>query len=275
MKGKTKANGLDVEADTKFWTSRSAPLGGLVKMEMTNLVKRGAQTMESKTTMEFTASGHTLSPREARNFAARGDWSAAAAAYARMFAVQPLEDGEHGFEYAAVLLLAGDQPGYRKICAETLQRSGQRGVRPYHVARACTLAADSVKDAALGGHRAADELKQNNGTFWSLAEQGALLYRAGRYDEAATLLERSLKADSKPGRAVLNWLWLSLVEHRRGKPAEARAWLEKATKWLEQNPSSPVAADEAKGLHLHNWLEAQVLRREAESLLNKAEEKPK
>jgi hypothetical protein len=29
----------------------------------------------------------------------------------------------------------------------------------------------------------------------------------------------------------------------------------------------PVLYDDARGLHLHNWLEAQVLRREAEALL--------
>ena len=89
-----------------------------------------------------------------------------------------------------------------------------------------------------------------------------------RDDEAATLLERSLQADSKPGRAVLNWLWLSLVEQRRGKPAEARAWLEKTTKWLDLYPKGiPVVPDDATGLHLHNWLEAHVLRREVEALL--------
>src|SRR5262249_10699551 len=133
--------------------------------------------------------------------------------------------------------------------------------------RACTLAPDSAKDPALPGRQAADELMQNKGEFWSLTEQGALAYRAGRHDEAAALLEQSLKADDKPGRAVLNWLWLSLVGQRRGKPPGARTWLDRATKWLEESPQHPPAADDAKGLHLHNWLEAQVLRREAESLL--------
>ena len=67
---------------------------------------------------------------------------------------------------------------------------------------------------------------------------------------------------------MVTWSWLSLVEHRRGKPREARAWLEKATKWIEQFPEGiPVLGDDAKGIHLHNWLEAQVLRREAEMLI--------
>jgi ferric-dicitrate binding protein FerR (iron transport regulator) len=61
---------------------------------------------------------------------------------------------------------------------------------------------------------------------------------------------------------VLNWLWLSLVENRRGKTDAARDWLEKATNWLAEYQSHPVIGDDAKGTHLHNWLEAQVLHRE-------------
>jgi hypothetical protein len=58
-----------------------------------------------------------------------------------------------------------------------------------------------------------------------------------------------------------------MVEHRRGQPAKAQTWLNKATKWLEEHPQGPAAEDDDQGLHLHNWLEAQVLRREAEALL--------
>jgi formylglycine-generating enzyme required for sulfatase activity len=203
-----------------------------------------------------------------RQLACQGDWKAAAALYARVLLARGLEDGEIGFEHAAVLLLSGDRAGYRKICEQMLERSGQSAVRPYHVARACTLAPGSVKDPALPARKAEDELKRNGEEFWSLTEQGALAYRAGRFDEAAALCQRSLQADNKPGRAVLSWLWLSLVEQRRGKSAEARAWLQKATKWLQQYPKGiPLAPDDSKGTHLHNWLEAQVLRREAEALL--------
>jgi formylglycine-generating enzyme required for sulfatase activity len=214
------------------------------------------------------ASRRLVSQGNPRHLACQGDWNAAAALYARLFAERPLEDGEIGFEYAAVLLLSGDRGGYRTICKQMLERSGQGAVRPYHVARACTLAPDSVGDAALAAKKAEGELMQNGGQFWSLTQQGALAYRAGRFDEAAALFQRSLQAENKPGRAVLNWVWLSLVEQRRGKPAEARAWLEKATKWLEQYPKGiPVVPDDSTGLHLHNWLEVQVLRREAEALL--------
>ena len=82
------------------------------------------------------------------------------------------------------------------------------------------------------------------------------------------LFEQSLQADAKPGCAVLNWLWLALAHQRLGKSEEARRWLDKATAWLDQyRDGMPDRADDELGLHLHNWLEAQVLRREAETLL--------
>jgi hypothetical protein len=91
---------------------------------------------------------------------------------------------------------------------------------------------------------------------------------AGRYQQAAPLIEQSLRADAKLGRAVLNWLWLALANQRLGKPEEARHWLRKAQSWLDQyRDGMPADAEEKVGLHMHNWLEAHVLRREAEALL--------
>jgi hypothetical protein len=78
-----------------------------------------------------------------------------------------------------------------------------------------------------------------------------------------------LKVDHKPGREILNWLWLALGNQRLGKSEEARRWLVKAQAWLDQyRDGMPARADEELGLHLHNWLEAHVLRREAEALLS-------
>jgi hypothetical protein len=213
------------------------------------------------------ASKRDVVERDARAQVAQADWKAAAQRYSRMFENQPIDNGELGFESAAVLLLAGDKEGYQLRCAELLEKSGTFGIRSYHVARACTLAPDSVKDFAVPAQKAADELKRSR-EFWSLTEQGALACRAGRYDEAAERLEASLKADMQPGTAVLNWLWLALVEHHRGKPNEARAWLEKTTTWMDKaSPDGTKMPANADGLHIHNWLEALILRKEDEALL--------
>jgi hypothetical protein len=91
---------------------------------------------------------------------------------------------------------------------------------------------------------------------------------------AVSLFEQSLRADPKMGKAVLNWLWLALAHQRLGKSEEARRWLDRATAWLNQcRDGMPDRAEEELGLHLHNWLEAHVLRREADALLRPAQKR--
>jgi tetratricopeptide (TPR) repeat protein len=187
----------------------------------------------------------------------------------------PTDDGHFWFEYAAVLLLSGDRQGYLRACARMVQRCGKAPkLRAYHVARACTLAPDVALVAQPGRAvlnwlwLARQEFQANAGKFSALTEQGALRYRAGRVKEAVPLFEWSLLADPKPGRAVLNWLWLALAQQRLGRADEARRWLGKAQAWLDRyGEGMPPNAEAKLGLHLHNWLEAHVLRREAEALL--------
>jgi tetratricopeptide (TPR) repeat protein/predicted Ser/Thr protein kinase len=205
---------------------------------------------------------------QGRAHAARREWAKAADAYTRALKHSPTDDGHFWFEYAAVLLLSGDRPGYLKACAHLVDRCGKdKGPRSYHVARACTLAPDSVADMSLPGRLAEKEL-QGSREFWSLTEQGALAYRAGRFQEAVPLFEQSLRANPSAGASVVNRLWLVLAHQRLGKAEEARRWLGKAQAWLDQyKDGMPTDAELAVGLHPHNWLEAHVLRREAETVL--------
>jgi serine/threonine protein kinase/Tfp pilus assembly protein PilF len=205
---------------------------------------------------------------QSRGHAAHREWAPAADCYARALKDRPTDDGEIWFEYAAVLLLSGDRKGYAQTCAHMVEKCDQEtALRAYLVARACTLAPDSVADAELPGRLADKELTAWAGEFWSLTEQGALHYRAGRFAQAVPLFEQSLRADAKPGRAVLSWLWLALAQRRLDKPEEARHWLDQACGWLDQYRDGMPNRAEELGLHLHNWLEAHVLRREAEALL--------
>jgi tetratricopeptide (TPR) repeat protein len=206
---------------------------------------------------------------QGRAHAARRDWAQAADCYGRGLTRGPTDEGHVWFEYAALLLLSGDRPGYVKACSHLVDRCGKAGgPRDYLVARACTLAPDAVADASLPARLAEKELMGSAGTFWSLTEQGALAYRAGRIQEAVPFFEQSLQADPRAGRAVLNWLWLALAKQRLGKSEEARRWLNKAQTWLDQyRDEMPARAEEEFGLHYHNWLEAHVLRREAEALI--------
>jgi tetratricopeptide (TPR) repeat protein len=211
---------------------------------------------------------------QGRLHAARRSWNKAADCYARALE-RGAPDGDLCFEYAAIRLLAGDRQGYASACARMLARYGKApSLRSYHVARACTLAPDAVPEPSLPGRLAEVELQAWAHAFWSMTEQGALEYRAGRFPQAVALFEQSLRADPQPGKAVVNWLWLALAYARLGKSEAARRWLDKATAWLDQyRDGMPDRAEADLGLHLHNWLEAHVLRREAETLIRPAEKR--
>jgi serine/threonine-protein kinase len=207
--------------------------------------------------------------------AALREWDEAARAYRRAVEIGGTDHGHVAFEYAAVLVLVGDRPGYARHCARLVERCGKApGLRRFLVARACTLAPDAAREAARAARLADEELQASRTAFWALTQRAALHYRAGRFAEAVPLLEQSLKANSRPGAAVLSWLWLALTYQKLGKTAEARDWLDRASRWLDQyDKGLPPRAEETLGLHLHNWLEAHVLRREAEALLRPAEKR--
>jgi hypothetical protein len=88
-------------------------------------------------------------------FGTRRDWSQAAEGYAQALKRGPIDDGHFWFEYAALLLLSGDRPGYARACGQMIEKCGKPGgPRAYLVARACTLAPDAVAEASLPGRLA-------------------------------------------------------------------------------------------------------------------------
>jgi serine/threonine-protein kinase len=206
--------------------------------------------------------------QRARDHVARGEWVKAAECYARAFELEPKDDGDLWFEHAAVQLLAGEQTGYRRTCEQMLVRCQTVSLmRAYLAAHACTLALGSTEDPAAPGRLSLEELKANGDAPWSLTETAALLVRARDFERAVPLLERSLAANGRPGTAVVNWLWLALAHQQAGRAEEARRWLGKAAAWLDEQGDRMPLETGLMGVQLHNWLEAHVLRREAEGLL--------
>jgi hypothetical protein len=64
---------------------------------------------------------------QGRAQAARRDWAQAANCYERALARGPTNDGHFWFEYAALLLLAGNRPGYFRACAQMIEKCGKPG----------------------------------------------------------------------------------------------------------------------------------------------------
>jgi serine/threonine-protein kinase len=203
----------------------------------------------------------------ARALANRKEWTKAEQLYGGILKNTAMQNGELWFEFAAVQLLAGNREGYRNSCRNMLKTAGQGEMRAYHVARACTLTPGSVENWEAPIQVSTDELQHFKTQFWSLTEQGALLVRSKQSRQAVSPLIQSIKLEPKPGAAVVNWLWLALAYQQLGQEDEARHWLTRATSWLDLLGNEMPSHADSIGLHRHNWLEAHILRQEAERLL--------
>jgi tetratricopeptide (TPR) repeat protein len=101
---------------------------------------------------------------------------------------------------------------------------------------------------------------------------GAALYRAGRLEEAVQRLSEAVRAYGRDGTHTY-WLFLAMAHQRLGHAEEARRWLDQAVRWLDRAGwYQPTDVGSSPTLWATWWarLEAQLLRREAEALVNGA-----
>jgi tetratricopeptide (TPR) repeat protein/predicted Ser/Thr protein kinase len=203
----------------------------------------------------------TVRTSGARQAAADGDWQRASIRY-QALAASVVDDAEVWFEDAAAQLLHGDLDGFRRARDALLERGRSVTLRSFLQARTVTLTPVSAELLAATVALCEPDLLARPTTFWALRQRGALLSRAGRHREAVELLEQSLAVQPNPGRAVPCWLWLAIAFHHLGQPAESEHWQAQATAWLDSCGGRLSEAAQAEGLHLHDWLESEVLRRE-------------
>jgi tetratricopeptide (TPR) repeat protein len=194
------------------------------------------------------------------------------------YLVQGGEGLDAAEEYACLLLLSGDQEGYRKACASLAERfANGKETKPrgyLQLSRLASLTPDAVPDPTLLVRWAETGRNANiSGDFAeNLQTMGLAHYRAGHFEEAVRWCRDSLKEshEDAPGRQ-LNCLVLALAHHRLQHLEEARKWLDKATDWLDEvNARRPK--EEAEFLppdetYVSRWMEYLILRREAEALL--------
>src|SRR5262249_26451221 len=211
----------------------------------------------------------------AGTFAEMAQWDKAAADLAKAAALtagDKAHDALTWYYLALVRCQTGDAAGYRKVCAAMLKRFGQ-SPDPQAVAWAgwtCVLAPDALTDWQAALAITEKPLAADPKNFDTLNRLGALLYRAGRFEEAARRVSEAAAAfqDARNPRSSLlyNWLFLAMTQHRLGRVGEAKAWLQKAVRDMEPPPKGgPAAAD----CTWNRRLTLQLLRREAEELLGK------
>jgi serine/threonine protein kinase/WD40 repeat protein len=198
----------------------------------------------------------------AGNYVRLNQWDKADGEYAQTDWSRPLCDD--ALAYACLFLIRGDSEGYSRFCQDMIQRAAETKdpFEAYVLARSCAMARKSPIEPARAVQWANQALASDHHP-WCFHALGLAQYRAGQFDQA---LQSFTKANVKTWPdSELNWFGLALVHHRLGHTDEARQCLDKGIQWLErEGPPSPELP--AKLLP-QDWLEAQLLRREAEEML--------
>ncbi len=179
-------------------------------------------------------------------------------------------------ERAAYQLRNGDVDGYRNSC----KRMRQLGVAgdPQRAARFALcwlLRPDAFSDARTPQNLARIAVTGKPADPWCLLALGAAHCRAGKYKPAADQLELALQQLPQPkdnagaadAEIVIAWLFLAMTQHQLGQAEPAQRWLTMAVQSMDRE-SNAIGPLRRAG---HVWAMCQILRREAEGLLKKAE----
>jgi tetratricopeptide (TPR) repeat protein len=158
---------------------------------------------------------------------------------------------------ALARLAHGDIKEYRKVCVYLFERFSQTAdpTIAREVATTCILVPDAIPDLQRMvrlAELAYARFKDND----SLDTVGYTLYRAGQLEQA---LER-LEAAKSEGDIVGN-LFRAMAHHRLGHAEDARKWMEKALRLIDQANKNARMGGHRKYV---------LLQREAESVLKHA-----
>ena len=130
---------------------------------------------------------------------------------------------------------------YRGDCAEMLQRFGQtdRPDQAHWVAWACALAPDAPADWPTVIALAEQAAESDPKSLMFVTTVGAVLYRAGRLEEAIQRLAQADALVKDPPDPNLEyspayaWFFLAMAHHRLGHSEDSKQWLDKAVAWSD------------------------------------------
>jgi tetratricopeptide (TPR) repeat protein len=171
---------------------------------------------------------------------------------------------------AMVALQAGDMAEYRRVCREMVDQLGDtEDIRTANgVAWTCALAPEALTDMQLCVQLAKRVLAEQPERSYYQNTLGAVLYRAGDWQAANVALQKSIELHGEGG-IVCDYLFLAMTHCRLDHPDEARDWLAKAVKKIDQYRS--LASEGGVPDRLMPWqtrVEQEKLLNEAESLIS-------
>jgi WD40 repeat protein/Tfp pilus assembly protein PilF len=197
-------------------------------------------------------------------------WDKAAADLAQALGLKP-DDPLIRYRLALTRLGARDLAGYRSACAALLEHFGQlehlgEADLPDMARWALVLAPGAVNDLGRPVQMAEPALRSDPKTGWDSTILGAALYRAGRFAEAVQrLTEASAACDQAASKPIVyspayTWFFLAMAHQRLGHAEEARRWLDKGIKGMEQETQN-------NSLPWNRRLTLQLFRLEAEGMI--------
>jgi eukaryotic-like serine/threonine-protein kinase len=206
--------------------------------------------------------------------ARRGRWAESAVALDENLRLFPV-DHWSWYRVATLRLYRGDLEGYRQACREMLDRFGDSD-RPdvaERIAKACSLAPDAHVDSERILNLADRAVSGTEGHEWYrhfLLAHIMARFRAGQDQEAADAL-RLFKPEPDGWRYdATAFAILAMVQNRLGHRDDARAALGRCRAIIaDKRPD--VAAGQVLDKDWHDWLQAELLWREANALLQSGE----
>jgi WD40 repeat protein len=178
------------------------------------------------------------------------------------------EQSEYDFYTCALAHLGvGDIGGYRERCTEFLKSfEGTDNPAVAHwAAWTCALATEAVEDFNNVIELAELTVEKGGISDQNLNTLGAVLYRAGRFDEAVQKLSE-LAAEWEQGKELpittspaYTWFFLAMAHHQLGNADESQKYFDLAVKRSEE--------ETAGNLPWNRRLTLQLLRKESTKLL--------
>jgi tetratricopeptide (TPR) repeat protein len=204
-------------------------------------------------------------------YAQLNGWDKAADDFAKAVELAPKQPLPH-YHHALARLALTDPSRYRTSCASMVSQFGTSSDpnAAYWTVWTCVLAPDAIADwgpvVQLAEKAVADDPK----TCAKLQALGAVLYRAGRYQEAAKRLDEAESAFSETQRPRTSpdyAAWFQTMNlHRLNHSDKAQQKLRKAVNDIDELSKQMKTANAA----WDQWLTLRLLRQEAEDLLKKS-----
>ncbi len=212
-------------------------------------------------------------------FAEQSEWDKALADFDAAIRLNPESFLAYYFR-TLLKLQRHDFDGYRQECAEMLAQFGDTpdAATANLTAWTCCLAPASARPPADIVSLAERAVQSDSKSPASLTTLGAALYRAGQSEEAIERLHQSQEFPAK-GVSVATTspaygqFFLAMACSQLGRDQQARRWLTQAIQAAERDVREQPTDSEARP-RWNRRLTLQLLREEAEELLNRREEDP-